>query len=84
VDCAFWAVEKITGVKLVCRDYTVRSATLGRDAQGEATLEVEHQGQVYRGRGISTDTVEATIKALLNAVNRIELLQTGDDLGTAD
>lgn len=84
VDCAFWAVEKITGVKLVCRDYTVRSATLGRDAQGEATLEVEHQGQVYRGRGISTDTVEATIKALLNAVNRIELLQTGDDLDTAD
>ena len=79
VDCAFWAVEKITGVKLVCRDYAVRSATLGRDAQGEATLEVEHGGQVYRGRGVSTDTVEATIKALLNAVNRIELRQTGDE-----
>ena len=34
-------------------------------------MEVEHKGQLYRGRGVSTDTVEATIKALLNAVNRI-------------
>ena len=71
VDAAFWATEKITGVKLVCKDFQVRSATIGRDAQGEATLEVEHAGQSYRGRGVSTDTVEASIKAILNALNRI-------------
>ncbi len=73
IDCAFWATEKITGVKLVCKDFQVRSATLGRDAQGESTLEVEHNGQTYRGRGTSTDTVEATIKAILDAVNRIAM-----------
>ena len=71
IDAAFWATEKITGVKLICKDYQVRSATLGRDAQGEAMLEVEHEGRLYRGRGVSTDTVEATIKAILSAVNRI-------------
>jgi len=71
IDAAFYAVEKITNVHVVCKAFRVRSATLGRDAQGEATLEVEHEGQLYRGRGVSTDTIEATIKALLNAVNRI-------------
>jgi 2-isopropylmalate synthase len=71
IDAAFWAIEKITGVALVCRDYQVRSATIGRDAQAEATLDIEHEKQSFRGRGVSTDTVEATIKAILNAVNRI-------------
>ena len=71
IDAAFWATEKITGIKLICKDYQVRSSTVGRDAQGEVNLEVEYQGQSYRGRGISTDTVEATVKAILNAVNRI-------------
>ncbi len=71
VDAAFRAVEQITGLQLVCKDYQVRSATIGRDAQGEAALEIEHAGRSYRGLGVSTDTIEATIKALLNAVNRI-------------
>lgn len=73
IDAAFWAVERITGVKLVCNDFNVHSATIGRDAQGEANVEVEHEGRMYRGRGVSTDTVEATVKAILNAVNRIAM-----------
>jgi 2-isopropylmalate synthase len=71
IDAAFWAVEKITGVKVVCKDFRVRSATIGRDALGEVTIEVEHEGQTYRGMGTSTDSVESTILAMLNAVNRI-------------
>lgn len=71
IDAAFWAVEKLTGIEVVCKDYRVRSATLGRDAIGEVNLEVEHKGRVYRGVGASTDTVESTILAMLNAVNRI-------------
>jgi 2-isopropylmalate synthase len=71
IDAAFWAVEKITGIKVVCKDFRVRSATIGRDAVGDVTVEVEHEGQLYRGMGTSTDTVESTIQAMLNAVNRI-------------
>ena len=59
--------------------HRVRAATLGRDAQGEVTLDVEHEGQIYRGRGVSTDTVEATVKAILNAVNRIVMSTRGSD-----
>ncbi|MCA9269967.1 MAG: 2-isopropylmalate synthase [Planctomycetales bacterium] len=71
IDAAFWCAEKITGIKLVCKDFHVRSASIGRDAQGEASVEVDYHGQVWRGRGVSTDTVEATVKAILNVVNRI-------------
>jgi 2-isopropylmalate synthase len=71
IDAAFWAVEKITGYKVLCKDFRVRSATLGRDALGEVTVEIEYNGIAHRGVGLSTDTVEATILAMLNAINRI-------------
>ena len=71
VDAAFLATEKITGLTLACKDFQVRSATLGHDAQGEVTVEVEYNGQSHRGRGVSTDTVEATVLAILSAVNHI-------------
>ncbi len=71
IDAAFWAVETIIGIKTVCNEFRVRSATIGRDAMGEVNIEVEHEGESYRGSGASTDTVEATIMAMLNAINRI-------------
>jgi 2-isopropylmalate synthase len=71
IDAAFLATEKITGLQLTCKDFQVRSATLGQDALGEVNVDVEHDGQTYRGRGVSTDTVEATVLAILSAVNRI-------------
>src|SRR6185369_7183341 len=65
-DALFWAIEQITGVHVVCRDFRVHSVTIGKDAQGEVTVEVEHAGHLYRGRGVSTDSVEASAKAFLN------------------
>jgi 2-isopropylmalate synthase len=76
VDAAFLATEKITGMTLVCKDFQVRSATLGHDAQGEVTVEVEYNGQSHRGRGVSTDSVEATVLAILSAVNHIGVQAT--------
>ena len=76
IDAAFNAVEKITGIEVVCKDFRVRSATLGRDAIGEVNLEVEHKGKTYRGVGVSTDSVESTIQAMLNAINRITSQKT--------
>jgi len=70
-DALFLAVEQITGIEVKCRDFSIHSVTVGKDAQGEVTVEVEHGGQVYRGRGVSTDSVEASAIAFLNAVNRV-------------
>lgn len=71
IDAVFWAIERITGVPVVCKDFQVRSVTVGKDAQAEVTVEVEHGGRTYRGRGVSTDSVEASALAFLSAVNRI-------------
>jgi len=71
LDALFLAIEKLTGVSVICRDFQVRSATSGKDAQAEATVEAEYKGQLYRGRGVSTDSVEASALAFLGAINRI-------------
>jgi 2-isopropylmalate synthase len=71
IDAAFLAVERITDIHLKCTDYQVKSATLGHDALGEVTVEVRHGSETIRGRGTSTDTVEATVRAILSVVNRI-------------
>ncbi len=71
LDALFRVVEKLTDVSVTVRDYHVQSVSQGKDVQGESTVEVEHQGRLYRGRGVSTDTVEASTMAFLNAVNRV-------------
>lgn len=70
-DALFLAIEKITGIEVTCRDFSIHSVTVGKDAQGEVTVEVEHNGQLYRGRGVSTDSVEASALAFLNSINRV-------------
>jgi len=44
--------------------------TGGRDAQGEVHLEIQTNGKRYRGRGLSTDIIEASALAFISAVNR--------------
>jgi 2-isopropylmalate synthase len=73
VDAIFLAIEEITGVTVVCKDFRVQAVTVGKDAQGEVNVEIEHNGRLYRGRGISTDSVEASGKAFVNAINRIAI-----------
>jgi len=70
-DAIFWAIEQITGIEVVCKDFRVHSVSVGKDAQAEVTVEVEHQGEIFRGRGVSTDSIEASTRAFLNAINRI-------------
>src|SRR5690606_13584861 len=73
VDAIFKAVERVTGVKASLREFVVRSVTQGKDAQGEVSLEVEVESDAcsYRGRAASTDIIEASALAYLNAVNAI-------------
>ena len=75
LDALFRAIEQITGISVIVRDFRVQSASQGKDAQGESLVEVEHQGRIYRGRGVSTDTVEAGARAFLNAVNRVAVAE---------
>ena len=71
VAAAFQALEHVTGVELVLRNFELHSASIGEDAQGEVTVTVEHDGQSFRGRGASVDIVEAGVRACLEVMNRI-------------
>ncbi|MBP8098153.1 MAG: 2-isopropylmalate synthase [Arenimonas sp.] len=72
VHAVLRAIERATGQALQTSDFQVRSLSLGGDAQGQATLIVQHEGREVRGNGISTDIVEAAALAALEVVNRIE------------
>ena len=84
VDAIFLAIEKLTGVTTVCRDYRVQAVTVGKDAQGEVTVELEHEGQVQRGRGVSTDSLEAAAKAFLAATSALTSSSRGSPTGGAE
>ncbi len=73
VDAIFKAVERVTGVRANLREFVVRSVTQGKDAQGEVTLELEVESgdRSFRGRAASTDIIEASAQAYVNAVNAI-------------
>ncbi|WP_165225077.1 2-isopropylmalate synthase [Aquisphaera insulae] len=76
VDAIFKAVERVTGVHANLHEFVVRSVTQGKDAQGEVTLELEVESgdRSFRGRAASTDIIEASALAYINAVNAIQTI----------
>jgi 2-isopropylmalate synthase len=73
VDAVYNAIDEITGIKPRLLDYVVQAVSMGKDAIGEASIKVEYQNSIYSGRGRSTDIIEASTKAYLDAINKIYL-----------
>ncbi len=73
VDAIYSAIQQLTGVICTLEDFRTRSITGGKDAQGEVSVQLDHNGVKVRGRGLSTDTVEAATLAYLSAINRIRV-----------
>lgn len=72
IDAVYSAILRITQINNVSlEDYQTRSITSGKDAQGEVKVIVNHNGKSVRGRGISTDVIEAAARAYVAAINRI-------------
>ena len=72
VDACYSAVQLATGVSANLDRYATRAVTGGKDAQGEVRVELSAEdGRTARGRGLSTDTIEAAVKAYVAAVNRL-------------
>jgi 2-isopropylmalate synthase len=76
VDAACKAIERITGIEVTLEDYSLRSVTVGQDAMGEATVRVRRNGHETIGRAASTDIIEASAKAFLNAINRLLVMES--------
>lgn len=71
VDAAYKAIDRVTGMKLSLVDYSIHSVTGGKDALGEVMIKVKGKGNLITGKGASTDIIEASAKAYINAINRL-------------
>ena len=71
VNAVFAAVDKLTGLKGRLLDFKIHSVTGGADAVGEVFVQVEFDGVTHGGKGASTDIVEASVRAYLNATNKV-------------
>ncbi len=71
VDAAFKAVESVVNSQTELQLYSVNSITSGTDAQGEVTVRLEKGGRIVNGQGADVDIVTASVKAYLNALNKI-------------
>ncbi|HEX2770199.1 MAG TPA: 2-isopropylmalate synthase [Geobacteraceae bacterium] len=72
VDATLKAIKKLTKTRAKLQQYNVGSITGGTDAQGEVTVRLEEGGRTVLGRGSSTDIIEASAKAYIHALNRLE------------
>ena len=75
LDAAAAAIAAATGVEGQLTDFQVHAVTGGGDALGHVVVQMEADGFKVSGRGVSTDVVEASARAYLNAVNRIVRLR---------
>jgi 2-isopropylmalate synthase len=70
VDACYKAIDRITGRSYRLIDYTVHSTTKGKDSIGEVFVRIASDSSEYIGRAASTDIIDASARAYLNAVNK--------------
>jgi 2-isopropylmalate synthase len=76
VGAAFKALEKLTGIEFSLESYHINAVTEGEDAIGMADVRLKVDDKSYHGRGASTDVIEASIRACLNALNSAHFART--------
>ncbi len=76
IDACYRAIDEITGVTGKLLNYGIQSVTEGQDAMGEVRVRVNFDGHKVIGLGASTDVIEASVKAYLNAVNKACVLSS--------
>jgi 2-isopropylmalate synthase len=75
VDAAYEAIREATGQAPKLESYSIRAVTGGKEALGEATVKISDDGRTFVGRGVSTDIIEASAKAYVDAINRMVSVQ---------
>jgi 2-isopropylmalate synthase len=72
IDAAYQAIREAINEDPKLISYNIRAVTGGKEAMGEATVRIENEkGRSFLGRGASTDIVEASAKAYVDAINRM-------------
>ncbi len=70
IDATCGAIRRATGIDARLAAFQVGAVTPGTDALGDVTIQVDLDGDRFSGRGVSTDVVEASARAFIDAINR--------------
>ncbi len=73
VDAAFKALRTLTDGEPHLELYQVHAVTRGTDAQAEVTVRLEEDGKTVNGHGAHVDTLVASAKAYINALNKLQV-----------
>jgi 2-isopropylmalate synthase len=71
VDATFNAIKMLVPHTASLELYQVHAVTEGTDAQAEVSVRLEEDGRVVTGRGADTDTMVASAKAYVAALNKL-------------
>lgn len=80
VDAACKAIDRLTEMPARLVHYTINAVSIGKDAMGEVLVQVACGEREFSGRAASTDIIEASARAYLNAINRIFYAQERSDV----
>ena len=81
VDAAYEAIREATALSPKIENYSIRAVTAGKEALGEATVRIKNDKGSFIGRGVSTDIIEASAKAYIDAINR---MVTAESMGQSE
>ncbi|MBN1456271.1 MAG: 2-isopropylmalate synthase [Sedimentisphaerales bacterium] len=84
VDAAYLAICNAIGLCPRIEKYSIRAVTEGKDAMGEATVRIRNDYGSFIGRGVSTDIIEASAKAYVDAINRMVTIENQDNQKTKE
>ncbi|NBD26658.1 2-isopropylmalate synthase [Paenibacillus glycinis] len=71
VDAIYNAIDALTAENVELEDYSIKSVTHGKDALGEVHVVLKQDEVSAQGRGLSTDILEASARAYVDALNRL-------------
>ena len=71
IDSAFMAIEQCIGHHYELDDFQLQAVTAGKESLGSALVRLRSNGKLYSGNGLSSDICGASIRAYINALNKI-------------
>ena len=71
VDATFAALRAAFPHEVNLKLYAVQSVTGGTDAQARVTVRLEEEGKLVDGQGADTDTIVASARAYVHALNKL-------------
>ena len=85
VDAAFNAVKALVAHDARLQLYQVHAVTEGTDAQATVTVRMEEAGKIVTGHSSDTDTIVASVRAYVNALNKLMVrrLKTAPEAASA-